>query len=200
MGSAAWPSTHQHKFGYCHCWVPNLPATETYTESPVWHCSLGWSASYLWQVDYIGLLSPLVAQLVNNLAAVGETQVWSLGQEDPLEKGMAAHSSILAWRILRTEEPEPGGLQSMWSQRVRQDLTINTLSWKGQRFILAETDTYSVYRFAFPAQNASAKTTIHRLRECLIYFLLLFYKALLLIKELISQQKKKKKKKSVAMA
>ena len=107
---------------------------------------------------------------------------------------MAAHSSILAWRFLRTEEPEPGGLQSMWSQRVRQDLTINTLSWKGQRFILAETDTYSVYRFAFPAQNASAKTTIHRLRECLIYFLLLFYKALLLIKELISQQKKKKKK------
>ena len=128
--------------------------------------------------------------MVNNLAAVGKTQVRSLGQEDPLEKGMATHSSILAWRILRTEEPEPGGLQSMWSQRVRQDLAINTLSWEGQCFILDETDTYSVYRFAFPAQNASAKTTIHRLTECLIYFLL-FYKALL-IKELISQRKKKK--------
>ena len=48
-----------------------------------------------------------------------ETQVPSLGQEDPLEKGMATHSSILAWRILWTEEP--GGLQSMGSQRVRRD-------------------------------------------------------------------------------
>ena len=46
-----------------------------------------------------------------------ETWVWSLGGEDPLEKGMATHSSILAWRIPWTEEP--GGLQSMGSQRVR---------------------------------------------------------------------------------
>ena len=45
-----------------------------------------------------------------------ETQVLSLNQEDPLEEGMAIHSSILAWRILRTEEP--GGLQSIESQRV----------------------------------------------------------------------------------
>ena len=48
------------------------------------------------------------------------TWVPSLGQEDPLEKEMAAHSSILAWEIPWTEEP--GGLQSMGSQRVRQDL------------------------------------------------------------------------------
>ena len=48
-----------------------------------------------------------------------ETRVQSLGQEDPLEKGMATHSSILAWEIPRTEEP--GGLQSMGSQRVGQD-------------------------------------------------------------------------------
>ena len=46
-------------------------------------------------------------------------QVQSLGQEDPLEKGMATNSSILAWRILWTEEP--GGLQSKGSQRVRHD-------------------------------------------------------------------------------
>ena len=46
-------------------------------------------------------------------------RVRSLGQEDPLEEGMAAHSSILAWRVPWTEEP--GGLQSMRSQRVRQD-------------------------------------------------------------------------------
>ena len=48
-----------------------------------------------------------------------EMQVQSLGQEDPLEKGMATHSSILAWEIPRTEEP--GGLQSMRSQRVRHN-------------------------------------------------------------------------------
>ena len=46
----------------------------------------------------------LVAQMVKNLPALQETQVWSLGQEDPLEKGMPTHSSILAWRIPWTEE------------------------------------------------------------------------------------------------
>ena len=52
-----------------------------------------------------------MAQTVKNQPAMWETQVQSLDQEDPLEKGMATHSSILAWRILWTEEP--GGLQSM---------------------------------------------------------------------------------------
>ena len=56
----------------------------------------------------------LLAQLVKNLPAIQETQVHSLGWEDPLEKEMATHSSILAWRIPWTEEP--GGLQSMGSQ------------------------------------------------------------------------------------
>ena len=51
--------------------------------------------------------------MVKNPLAVQETQVPSLGQEDPLEKEMATHSSVLAWRILWTEEP--GGLQSMGS-------------------------------------------------------------------------------------
>ena len=59
-------------------------------------------------------LSSLVAQSVNNLPAVLETWLQSLGQEDPLEKEMATHSSILAWRIPWTEEP--GGLPSMRSQ------------------------------------------------------------------------------------
>ena len=54
---------------------------------------------------------PLVAQTVKNLPAIQETQVQSLGWEDSLEKGMATHSSILAWRIPWTEEP--GGLWSM---------------------------------------------------------------------------------------
>ena len=48
----------------------------------------------------------LVAQTVKNLFAMQEIQVQSLGQEDPLEEGMATHSSILAWRIPWTEEPE----------------------------------------------------------------------------------------------
>ena len=60
-----------------------------------------------------------VAQMVKNLLAMQETWVQSPGQEDPLAKGMVTHSSVLAWRIPWTEEP--GGLQSMGSQRVRQD-------------------------------------------------------------------------------
>ena len=57
--------------------------------------------------------------MVKNLSAMQETQVPSLGWEDLLEEGMATHSSILTWRIPRTEEP--GGLQSMGSQRVGHD-------------------------------------------------------------------------------
>ena len=65
---------------------------------------------------YQTYVASLVAQKVENLASTKETWVRSLGLEDPLEKGMATHSSILAWRIPWTEEP--GGLQSMASQRV----------------------------------------------------------------------------------
>ena len=65
------------------------------------------------------LWASLVAQMVKRLPAVRETQVQSLGCEDPLEKEMAAHSSILAWKIPWTEGP--GGLLSMGSQRVRHD-------------------------------------------------------------------------------
>ena len=57
--------------------------------------------------------------MVKNLPALRETQVQSLGQEDPLEEKMATHSSILAWRIPWIEGP--GGLQSMGSQRVGHD-------------------------------------------------------------------------------
>ena len=60
-----------------------------------------------------------VAQMEENLPAMQETQVLSLGMEDALEKGMATHSSILAWRIPWAEEP--GGLQSIGSQTVRHD-------------------------------------------------------------------------------
>ena len=59
----------------------------------------------------------LVAQIVKNLPAMQEARVPSLGRENPLEKEMTTHSSILAWRIPWTEEP--GGLQSMGLQKVR---------------------------------------------------------------------------------
>ena len=70
--------------------------------------------------------------MVKNLAAMWETMVQSLGWEDPLEKGMTTHSSILAWRIPRTEEP--GRLQSMGSQsqtRLSYDTHIHTHPCKG---------------------------------------------------------------------
>ena len=64
-------------------------------------------------------LSSLAAQLVKNLPAMQETWARSLGQEDPLEKGKATHSGVLAWRIPWTEEL--GGLQSMGLQRAGHD-------------------------------------------------------------------------------
>ena len=64
-------------------------------------------------------VASLVAESVKNLPAVQETRVQSLGWEDPLEKVIASHSSILAWKISWTEEP--GGLQSMGSQRLGHD-------------------------------------------------------------------------------
>ena len=80
---------------------------------------------------------PVMAQTLKNLPAIRETWVQSLSQEDSLEKGMVTHSSILAWRSPRTEEP--GGLQSTGSQRVRHYRATNTFTftfvsiiWKSQ--------------------------------------------------------------------
>ena len=82
--------------------------------------------SYMWLImhKYIIQWSSLVAQTVKNLPAMQEAQVWSLGRENPLEKGMATHYTILAWKIPWTEEP--GGLQSMGLQRVRHNWANNT--------------------------------------------------------------------------
>ena len=68
-------------------------------------------------------MGSLVAQMAKHLAAVQETRVQSLCWEDPLEKEMATHSSILAWEILWTEES--GGLPSKGLQRVRHDSVPN---------------------------------------------------------------------------
>ena len=72
-----------------------------------------------YKLYYISNRASLVAQTVKNLPAMQETCVLSLGWEDPLEKGMATHFSILAWRSPWTEEP--GRLQSVGLQTVRHD-------------------------------------------------------------------------------
>ena len=66
----------------------------------------------------------LVAQTVKNCPAIWETKAQSLGREDPLEKGIASHSNILAWKIPWTEDP--GGLQSRESQRVAHKCATDT--------------------------------------------------------------------------
>ena len=71
-------------------------------------------------------LAYLVAQMAKDLPAMQKSQVWTLDREDPLEKGMATHSSILAWEIPWTEKP--CGLHSMGLQRVGHDSLTNTFT------------------------------------------------------------------------
>ena len=78
----------------------------------------------------------LVTQMVKSLPAMRETQVQSLGQEDPLEKEMVTDSSILAWKIPWMEKP--GGLQSMGFQRVRHDWVTNTQTTWGEALRLTQ--------------------------------------------------------------
>ena len=94
-------------------------------------CLLGRYHLSSWELLFLALeitqltqRASLVAQMVKNLPAIQETWVRFLGWEDPLEKGMATHSSILTWRNPWTEEP--GGLQSMELQRVRHNWATNT--------------------------------------------------------------------------
>ena len=70
-------------------------------------------------ITRLSIRASFIAQLVKNLPAVQEARVRSLGREDPLEKEMATHSSILAWKMLWSEEP--GSLQFMGLQRVEHD-------------------------------------------------------------------------------
>ena len=76
-------------------------------------------SQYYLLLSFNKVRASLVAQRMKRLPAMPETRVQSLGWEDPLEKEMATHSSILVWKIPWTEEP--AGLQSMGSQRVRRD-------------------------------------------------------------------------------
>ena len=81
--------------------------------------SLGVSGSLVSVSNLLIIGTSLVAQVVKNVLAIQETTVRSLDWEEPLEKGMTTHSSILAWRITWTEEPDR--LQSMQLQRVGYD-------------------------------------------------------------------------------
>ena len=90
--------------------------------------------------------------MVKNLLAMQETQVCSLDQEDPLEKGMAIHCNIFAWRIPQTKEP--GGLQSMGSQRV-SDTTEAT-----EHTQHTHTHTHNSYKGYISVHFTSLKNTI----------------------------------------
>ena len=97
-----------------------------------------------------------MAQLVKNSPAMWETCIWSLGWEDPLEKGMATHSSILAWRIPRTEAAE--GLQSMGSQRVGHDWATE-LNWSNGLERLC-------YLLFVHAKSFQSCPTLHYPKDC----------------------------------
>ena len=78
-------------------------------------------------ISYVIGERSIVAQTVKNLSAVQEAQVRSLGREDPLDEGIATHSSILAWKIPWAQEPVR--LQSMGPQRIRCDSATNTFTF-----------------------------------------------------------------------
>ena len=85
--------------------------------------------------EAFGLLGlPLVAQMAKNLPVMQETRVQPLGREDPLEKGMVTHSSILAWRIPWTKEP--GRLKSTGSHTVGYDGATNTFTFQSRELLI----------------------------------------------------------------
>ena len=92
-------------------WLDSISSSGEVNLSKVWEIVEDRGARY-------ATVNSLLTPMVKSLPAMQETQVRSLGQEDPLEKEMETHSNILAWKIPWMEEP--GGLQSMGLQRVRQ--------------------------------------------------------------------------------
>ena len=114
--------------GYLAMWEGNgTPLQYSCLENPMdggaW-CTAVYGVAQSWtrlkwlssKHNFMCFMASLIVQLVKNMSAMQETWVQSLGQVDPLEKEMANHSSILAWKMPRTEEP--GGLQSMGSHEL----------------------------------------------------------------------------------
>ena len=123
-----WHLFHPPLFSLCPYFPPYPTSIYSPCINPQFLCLLSFLPPFSLPGKFSTLIKPaqasLVAQMVKNLPGMWETWVWSLGQEDLLEKGMVTHSNILAWRIPWTEEP--GGLQSMGSQRVGHDWVTNT--------------------------------------------------------------------------
>ena len=101
---------------------------------------------------------------VENLPAMQETQVGSMGREDPLEKEMATPSSILAWRIAWTEEP--GGLQSMGSRKSRTRLSAHTRLYPGLLFCVGVYLIDSAVIVSGGQQRDSAMKDLARAKTC----------------------------------
>ena len=121
------PEEPNDQFG-SHAWVTLKRVTDAQKQMEVWKFFMfPFKRTRRWSSGWLHTPSSVfgyIAQSVKNLPAVQEPWVPSLVWEDALEKEMATHSNILAWKISWTEEP--GGLQSTGSQRVGQDWTTNT--------------------------------------------------------------------------
>ena len=122
-----WDGKINHNFKLFKC--TKLKEKIFYSNIFVYHLPSLISLHILHILSFSWGFASLVAWSVKNLLAVQETQVWSLGQENPLEKEMATYSSILAWEIPWTEVP--GDLQSKGSQRVGHDWATNTFTFPG---------------------------------------------------------------------
>ena len=107
--------------------------------------------------------------MIKNLPAMQKTQVWSLAQEDSLEKGMTMYSNLLAWRIPWTEEP--GGLESMGLQRVGQDWVANTFIL-GNPWLILERVRSFFFLLNFSASNIDGDAFIFYTQFLNIYIIL----------------------------
>ena len=118
----------------------------------------------------VRILASLVAQMVKNLPAMKETWVQALGWEDPPEKRMATHSSMVAWRIPRTEEP--GGLQSMGSQSWTRlsDQHLHFLQWSGFSPRPSPHNTHSLGTPLRPVPSLTTSSVTSQI-SVLLYFL-----------------------------
>ena len=109
--------------------------------------------------------------MVKHLSAMQETRVWSLGREDPLEKGMTTHSNVLAWRIPWTEEP--CGLQSMGSQRVGHDWVMSlAFSHTSTNFMHLLTGWVLIYAHQWSCEGGRRQMT---LSSCVLVSAIQYY-------------------------
>ena len=158
---------------YLWMWKCEIPVTNVFNSDwfPLYFCMCFW-------LCFLGLATSLVAQMVKNLPAMQETHVWSLGWEDPLEEGMATHSSILAWRIPWTEEA--GWLQSMKSRRVGCNWATDTFLYLDPIFLQwPHLSSFSLVPYAWLYLSPSLFFLSHFLQQILIFEWIFFVRDLL---------------------